>query len=499
RTPMNGVLGMCTVLGGTELDTEQSEYLGVIHKSAEGLLGIIEDILDFSKIEAGRLELDQVDTRIVNLVEDALDLFSHKATEKGVELLHHISPDVPERLWVDPTRLRQILVNIIGNAVKFTDNGMVILRLQKEEVGEERVQLVFTIEDSGPGIDPLMKDHLFEAFNQLDSSTARKYGGTGLGLTISRKLAGLMGGDLNLLRSSPGGSTFQFTIEARPLAGSWLEPLLGNNGRTPASVLLVDSNPHSRRFYDERFRSIGAEVTSLESLIEGYPKEAVEADLLVINHPQHFKLDEAPVLKPDPRLKSREVIILANPGEARDWRVAEADSVAYLLKPLRSAALVRTLFPEPKAPASDESSPVPMKREGARPGPELGMLLRHQRILVVDDNETNLRVAKLLLKRHGLEVESVMSGSAAIKSLSRSRFDIVFLDLQMPEMDGFETSRALINAHPGLYVVAMTAAATADDRQASVEAGMRDFVSKPIKEKDLTRALWGYYHQLQEA
>jgi PAS domain S-box-containing protein len=496
RTPMNGVLGMCTVLGGTDLDPEQSEYLGVINKSAEGLLGIIEDILDFSKIEAGRLELDHVDTRIVDLVEDALDLFAHKATEKGIDLLHHIRPDVPERLWIDPTRLRQILVNILGNAIKFTESGQVVLRLSCGSEGQEQARLVFDIEDSGPGIEPIMREHLFEAFNQLDSSTARKYGGTGLGLTISRKLAELMGGELVLVDSSAKGSTFRFTIETRPLSGGWMEPLLPDNGQKPPTVLLVDPNPRSRRFLADRFKSVGATVTSLESMIEGYPKKNLQADLMVVNAPESFNRDpRRAVIQPDQHLRVNKVFLLTNPGESRQWSVEGIEEVYYLLKPLRSEALVKTVFPDPREALDAPTETTPGRR---KPGRELATLLKREQILIVDDNETNLRVAKLLLNRHGLEPASVMSGREAVETARKGPLHIVFLDLQMPEMDGFETARELLAFSPDLYIVAMTAAATANDRQAAESAGMRDFVSKPVKESELTRALWAYYHQVQQ-
>jgi PAS domain S-box-containing protein len=494
RTPMNGVLGMCTVLGGTELSNEQTEYLDVIRKSADGLLGIIEDILDFSKIEAGKLELEEVESNIVDLVEDALDLFALTVTEKGLDLLHHIDPDVPERLELDPTRLRQVLVNLLGNAVKFTDKGQVILRVHSHQLNDDKYQIEFRVEDSGPGIDPLMQDHLFEAFNQLDSSTARKYGGTGLGLTISRKLAQWMGGDLILHESDKNGSVFRVTIEARAKSEGWLAPHLPGHDEDPLSILLVDPNSRTRDFYKDRFAAFGAEVFTADS-IERIENSSSRASLMIINHPSQLRMAGQEVIELSGSVSIPEAIILTNPGDPRKWQVNGVNRVDYLMKPLRSLSLVRTLYP---ASRPDSARSVDADR-AVVPGRELGILLRRKRILLVDDNRTNLTVARLLLKRLGLEVEIATSGQDALEMLATKIPDVVFLDLQMPEMDGFETARELLSHAPGTYIIAMTAAATTEDRTASAEAGMRDFVPKPIKEADLSRALWAYYHEFQHA
>ena len=489
RTPMNGVLGMCTVLSGTELTEEQREYLNVIRKSADGLLGIIEDILDFSKIEAGKLQLEQVEVNVIDLVEDALDLFALTVTEKGLDLLHHIDPDVPERVKLDPTRLRQVLVNLLGNAVKFTEKGQVIFRAGMHRGGSNgRAVLEFTVEDSGPGIDPLVQDHLFEAFNQLDSSTARKYGGTGLGLTISRKLAQLMGGDLMLKRSDRSGSIFSVTIETSTVSGGWLASHLPDTEAEALSIVLVDPNQRTRDFYRDRFSAFGAEVNAADSL------ERIEADkgaLLILNHASQLRSLDDSVIRIGNAHSFAEAILLTSPGEPRDWKVEGVNRVDYLMKPLRSLSLVRTLYPASRAEAI-------RSREAERasaPGRELGVLLRRKRILVVDDNRTNLQVARLLLKRLGLEVEIATSGVEALASLSGHVPDVVFLDLQMPEMDGFQTAREILGHAASTYIIAMTAAATIDDRTKSESAGMRDFIPKPIKEADLSRALWAYYHE----
>jgi PAS domain S-box-containing protein len=493
RTPMNGVLGMCTVLSGTELSDEQSEYLTVIRKSADGLLGIIEDILDFSKIEAGKLQLEHVETNLIDLVEDALDLFALSTTEKGLDLLHHIDPDVPERIEADPTRLRQVLVNLLGNAVKFTEKGQIIVRVGVRDTEGDKMELVFSVEDSGPGIDPDMQDHLFEAFNQLDSSTARKFGGTGLGLTISKKLAQMMGGNLVLSESNENGSTFEVTIRTKATSAGWLAPHLSDHSSDPLSILIIDPNPTTRAFYKDRFKAFGATVFEADSP-EMSLDEGNLPDLAIINHPKQLRLAQYPVIDLSGSAeKLQEAIILTSPGNPRTWEVEGVQQVDYLMKPLRSLSLVRTLYP---AIRSSQKKSRGTARD-MKPGKELGVLLRRKTILIVDDNRTNLQVARLLLKRLGLQVETAMSGQEALDVTSRTPPAIVFLDLQMPEMDGFETARELLKLAPTAHLVAMTAAATTEDRSASAAAGMRDFVPKPIKESDLSRALWTYYHESQ--
>ena len=492
RTPMNGVLGMCTVLSGTDLSEEQSEYLTVIRKSADGLLGIIEDILDFSKIEAGKLQLEQVEVNVIDLVEDALDLFALSTTEKGIDLLHHIDPDVPERIEADPTRLRQVLVNLLGNAVKFTNSGQIIVRAKSRPLEGEQIELVLSVEDSGPGIDPERQDHLFEAFNQLDTSTARKFGGTGLGLTISKKLAQIMGGDLVLSKTSKRGSVFDVTIRAKAASRGWLAPHLEDHSAEPLSLLIIDPNVHTREFYRSRFAAFGATVEVAETP-ENVRENGTPPDLVIINHPSKLQLRNYPHIElkaPGEQLK--EAIILTSPGEPRVWKVEGVERVDYLMKPLRSLSLVRTLYPSVRAMQKG------MRRiDKKTPTKELGVLLRRQSILVVDDNRTNLQVARLLLKRLGLSVDTALSGQEALDIVSRTPPNIVLLDLQMPGMDGFETSREILKLAPHAYIVAMTAAATTEDRSASAAAGMRDFIPKPIKENDLSRALWTYYHESQ--
>ena len=490
RTPMNGVLGMCTVLSGTDLSEEQSEYLSVIRKSADGLLGIIEDILDFSKIEAGKLELDKVEVNLVDLLEDALDLFSLSTTEKRLDLLHHIGTDVPEKVLLDPTRMRQILVNLLGNAVKFTDKGHVILRVAAKNREGDDLDLVISVEDSGPGIESHVQEHLFEAFNQLDTSTARKFGGTGLGLTISKKLSQIMGGDLLLRESSAKGSIFEVTIRVTATSHGWLAPHLMDKDREPLSLMVIDPNQRTREFFKQRFHAFGAAVASVDSpaKLDG----TSDAQLIIINHPRQLRLSAYPKIDLSGAGRQlQQVVILTSPGDPRVWKIEGVEKVAYLMKPIRSLSLVKILFP-PARPAVNNSR---LGTDAAHSKGELGVLLKRKPILVVDDNRTNLQVARLLLRRLDLHVETALSGREALDVVTRTPPAVVLLDLQMPEMDGFETAREILRESPNAYIIAMTAAATTEDRSACAAVGMRDFIAKPVKEKDLSRALWGYLNQ----
>ena len=484
RTPMNGVLGMCTVLEGTELDHEQAEYLGVIHKSAEGLLGIIEDILDFSKIEAGKLELDAVETNLPALIEDALDLFALSSAEKGLDLHHFLDPALPETVETDPTRLRQILVNLIGNAVKFTERGHVFVGAVHGEGGTDGPELRLRFEDTGPGIDPEARKNLFEAFNQLDTSTSRKFGGTGLGLTISRKLTELLGGELRLEESSSQGTAFSLRIPLKPLSGPWVETM--DAGVGALRVMVLDEKEHSREFFARQLRALGIQVRTAADLGEARAGLA-ECDRVVINQPSAFlKAAERTLSFGETNGEPAPVgFILTNPGDPRDWQCDGLRHVFYLMKPLRSQVFARTLF----TPANDLVAREKANRRPTACPPGLEGL----EVLVVDDNRTNLMVARLLLRRMGLNVRTAANGTAALEEVAESPPEIVFLDLQMPGMDGFATSRELLRHNAKLHIVAMTAAATSTDREASRLAGMRDFIPKPVNEREIYRVLESFH------
>lgn len=480
RTPMNGVLGMCSVLKGTELDHEQAEYLGVIHKSAEGLLGIIEDILDFSKIEAGKLELDAVETNLPALIEDALDLFALSSAEKGLDLHHFLDPALPETVETDPTRLRQVLVNLIGNAVKFTEQGYVFLDAVYAEDDAGGPELHLRFEDTGSGIDPEARKNLFEAFNQLDTSTSRKFGGTGLGLTISRNLAELLGGELELEISSAKGTVFALRMPLKPLSGPWVERV--EAGVRSLCVMVLDEKKHSRKFLARQLRALGMQVRTAADLVEARAALA-ECDRVVINQPSAFlELAERTLSLGETNGDSAPVgFILTNPGDPRDWQCEGLRHVFYLMKPLRSQVLARHLF----MPASD-----PFARDKAHRTATAGSSgLEGLEVLVVDDNRTNLMVARLLLRRMGLHVRTAGNGGAALEEVAKSPPQIIFLDLQMPGMDGFATARALLRQNSQLHIVAMTAAATSADREASGRAGMHDFIAKPVNEAEIHRVL----------
>lgn len=488
RTPMNGVLGMCTVLGGTDLSDEQAEYLSIIRKSANGLLGIIEDILDFSKIEAGKFELDYQEVKVVELVEDALDLFSHLAREKGICILHHIDAQVPASVRIDPTRLRQVLVNLVGNAIKFTEKGFVVLRVWKLPTPMAKVSLYFEVEDTGPGIHPDMCPHLFEAFSQLNSSTARRFGGTGLGLSISRKLTQMMGGDLRLMRSDEHGAVFRGFVQAESMSPSWIQLAGVTIGSGSQSLLLVDPDPFSRDFHRDRLRSLGGKVEVAATLQEARDHLAGKT-VVILNDVSRLVESDNGEIDLGSAEQGFKGIILAFVGEYRNWQWPALDNIEYRMKPLRSSALLRILYPQAQVPfarrlESGRSQPVKTN---------LAQMLAGKTFWIVDDNAVNLRVAGLLMKRIGLTAQTFDSGQAALDAAAASGPpDIIFMDLQMPDLNGLETTRLFAERFRTPYVVAMTAAVTVEDRVACAAAGMVDFIPKPIKEDQLIRVLNGY-------
>jgi CheY-like chemotaxis protein len=437
----------------------------------------------------------------VELVEDALDLFSHSTKQKGMMLLHHIDPRVPARISIDPTRLRQILINLIGNAVKFSPDGYVIVRVWKLPNPMGKISLYFEVEDTGPGIHPEMRPHLFESFNQLNSSLARKFGGTGLGLSISRKLSQMMGGDLRLIKSDERGTTFRGFVQAESLSCAWPETARSEDRATTAArILLIDQHPFSRSFHEDRFRSLGAPITSCANFDQALSIHKDSGfDVVIVNDPLGFACNGAL-----PRLTTwanqpRLGVILTNVGEQRDLVWHGPLQVEYRMKPFRSFSVLHCARPE-------LASPAPRRIQTGRslpPPDDIGKALSEQPIWVVDDNAVNLKVAGLMLKRLGLAATTFSSGEAAIEALADPTIPcpaIIFMDLQMPGLNGLETTTQILSmsaAQPP-YVIAMTAAATVEDRENCHAAGMRDFVPKPVKEAELLRVFQTFIRQTPE-
>jgi two-component system, sensor histidine kinase and response regulator len=492
RTPLNGVIGMTELLLQTELAPQQREYAQTAASSGEALLGVINDILDFSKIEAGKLELDEHDFDLRDAVEDVCEMLAPQAHGKGLELTAFVADDVPAAVQGDRGRLRQIVTNLVSNAVKFTHRGEVSVRVELEELAAGEARLRFEVADSGIGIEPAKLATLFESFSQADTSTTRRYGGTGLGLAISRQLAQLMGGDIGA-ESTPGeGSRFAFTVRlratetTRPTRRSRVAVLTG------IKVLAVDDNATNREIVGTYLRSRDVQCATAESgavalavmhaaAREGHPYDVVVLDA---HMPQMDGLDLAAAIRQAPSLRDARLIMLASTGDHRE-RARELGIAGYLTKPVRRARLLEAVADV--APAA-EPAPAPVREPLAvAPAPATGA-----RVLIAEDNEVNQLVIETMLAKRGFQVDIANDGAEALAKLAHGSYAAVFMDCQMPNVDGYEaTGRIRASERDGarLPVIAMTAHAMAGDRERCLGAGMDDYLSKPLRPEALDAVL----------
>ena len=492
RTPMNGVIGMTSLLLDTPLSEDQRDYAGTIRVSAENLLTVINDILDFSKVEAGKIALETLDFDAQDVLEETLELLAEAAQAKGIELAGRIAPAAPRRFRGDAGRLRQVLTNLVGNAIKFTAGGEVAVRVDVADETDSHATLVFRVKDTGIGIAAAKQSGLFEAFSQADVSTTRRFGGTGLGLAISKQLVELMGGCIGV-ESAPGhGSTFWFSVPMqKPSAPSrGLEPEQALIG---ARALIVDDNAMSAECLQAQFAAWhipsacaanGAEA--LEKLRGAAEGEAFTTAILDLNMPEMNGLELARAISADEKLSDVRVILLTGHGlrlgEA-EWR--SAGVAQCCAKPVRQSALFDCLVntagrgdapAHPAVAAFSEFAPAP----GGR------------RILLVEDNPVNQKVALGQLRKLGYAADAVGNGFEALEALDRVPYEIVLMDCQMPEMDGYEASAAIRQregAGRHTWIVAMTANAMREDRKLCLDAGMDDYVSKPVRTADLAAVL----------
>ena len=489
RTPMNGVIGLAELLLGTDLRPEQRPYAEGLRSAGEALLAVINDILDFSKIEAGKLVLEEVGFEPRHLVDEAMRLMAPAAHGKGLELVVAYSPDLPTALTGDPGRLRQILVNLVSNAVKFTERGQVAVRVSSAgaAVGDW-CTVQFEVADTGIGIAPTDQEHILEAFSQADASTTRRYGGTGLGLAICRQLAEAMGGTMTL-ESRPGrGSTFRVTV---PLGRVWESAESSPSSLAVAglSVLIVDDNASSRAALESLLGSWGVRT---ESVADGAAALALLAtapvDVAVIDAamPVMDGRELAGRLAALPERAAAHVVLLTTGRSLDAADVTRMGVDATVAKPVGHVelreALVRVMTPRAGA-----AKPVGTARVAkARSRPALG------RVLIVEDNTTNQMVAMGLLSRLGFDAEVVSNGRQAVEAVAKSSYDVVLMDCNMPVMDGYEATAAIRHMEGDgarVRIVAMTASALAGDRERCLAAGMDDYVAKPVKLRDLERVL----------
>jgi light-regulated signal transduction histidine kinase (bacteriophytochrome)/CheY-like chemotaxis protein len=489
RTPMNGIIGMTDLALETDLTREQSEFLGMVKSSAESLLSLINDILDFSKIEAGKLDFEAIDFMLRDTLDDTIKVLGLRAQEKGIELACDILPDVPDGLVGDPTRLRQIVMNLVGNALKFTDAGEVVVKVEVEEEKDDDAILHFAVRDTGIGI-PIDKQQLiFEAFTQADNSTTRQYGGTGLGLSISSRLVKMMGGRIWVASEIGCGSTFHFTVRfgMQRRSSRKYEPV-GVEMLRALAVLIVDDNGTNRRILQEMFLSWqmkpvlarrGAEALTLiaRANSQGTPFSLI---LLDGQMPGMDGFSVAEKVKQSGQADAPPLIVLTSAGMRGDAaRCRRLGIDAYLTKPVKRSDLlqaVRTVLGS-RAGIS-ETAPVVTIHSLRQ---DRGRL----RILLVEDNSVNEVLATRLLEKRGHEVTVARNGRLALQALQKHQFDLVLMDVQMPEMDGLEATAAIRQGEQitgkHIPIIAMTAHAMPLDKERCLEAGMDGYVSKPIR------------------
>ncbi|MGA2735182.1 MAG: response regulator [Syntrophobacteraceae bacterium] len=507
RTPMNGVLGMAEVLLGLDLNERQRNVAETVLHSGEALLTVLNDILDYSKIEAGKLELENIDFNLRESVEEVMQLFAESAHQKGLELLCQLDGDVPIALQGDPGRLRQILVNLLGNAVKFTERGEVFVRVSALEREQDYGRLCFEVHDTGIGIAPEIREHIFEAFSQADGTTTRRYGGTGLGLAITKQLCEIQGGGITV-ESTPGkGSTFRFTVrlKIRPLP---LQPKVARYVDLKSiRVLIVDDNSTNRNLLHRQVLSYGMRNGCAENgqnALELLRKAAAMEDpyklaILDMMMPGMSGLELARAIKADPAIASVQLIVLTSVGQDYDSEVMHRQGIwAYLTKPIRQSQLYDCIASALGAQSGKNPQLMSESSSGDKANAFLGA-----RVLLAEDQPVNQEVARCMMESFGCRVEMASNGQEALDTLSKTPYDLVLMDCQMPELDGYEATRIFREretqkaknqsgqAQPNRRtpIIAMTAHAMQGDREQCLATGMDDYLSKPFNRDRLFAVL----------
>ena len=496
RTPMNAIIGMSHLALQTDLDSKQHNYVNKVQISAKTLLGIINDILDFSKIEAGKMDMEQVDFYIEEVLESLSNLNSLKANEKGLEFLFKIGPDVPSTLVGDPLRLGQILINLVNNAIKFTEVGEIIVSIDLVKKTTKKVMLRFEVKDTGIGMNKEQSSRLFQAFSQADTSTTRKYGGTGLGLAISKQLTELMGGEIGVKSELRKGSTFFFTANFDRVKEKMERKFTPPANLRNMKVLVVDDNSSSREILRSTLESFSFEVTLAATAEEGLaelraatPKKPFELVLMDWKMPGMDGIEASRQIKSDKQLAKLPTIIMVTAyGREEIFKKAEDIGIeGFLNKPVSPSTLFDTIM-QTFGKKGRRATRGSIRRKNVG---ELFNQIKGAKVLLVEDNEINQEVADEILSEVGLFVSIVSDGKEAVEAVKKDNYDIVLMDIQMPIMDGYEATRA-IRRDPGyelLPIIAMTANAMAGDREKALESGMNDYVTKPIDPDNLYRAL----------
>ena len=500
RTPLNGIVGMTDLALDTELTPEQREFMDTVKISADSLLGVINDILDFSKIEAGKLDIEAVDFDLRDCLGGTMRMLALRADEKGLELLCDIGPEVPEIVRGDSSRVRQVVTNLVGNAIKFTDQGEVSLKVVVDaQEGTERI-LHFTVTDTGIGIPPEKQKSIFLAFTQADTSTTRKYGGTGLGLTISRRLVELMGGKIWVNSGIDRGTRFHFTVrlgvpDSKPIV---VAPIVPTEILRNVKVLVVDDNRTSRRIlegmlsrWEMRLKSVENGQDALAELSAA--REAGEPYALILTDLRMPKMDGFDLverIRSKAELPTATIMVLSSAGNSGDGlRCQELGVAAYLMKPIRQSEL-REAIARVLGAHGKEGPLALITRFSLQAARDPAAFLR---VLVAEDNPVNQRLAVRLLEKRGHRVVVAVNGREALQALDKGRFDLVLMDVQMPEMDGMEATAAIRqhekNTELHTPIIALTANAMKGDREKYLASGMDGYLAKPIRPLELDELL----------
>ena len=507
RTPMNGIIGMTSLLIETDLSAEQREYAEVVRQSGEALLTVVNDILDFSKIEAGKLTMETLDFDMIAVVEGTIDLFAPRALEKGLELGSLIEGDVLRLVRGDPGRVRQVLSNLVGNAIKFTQSGEITVGVHVLEETEQSVKVRCAVSDTGIGLSEKESARLFQPFSQADGSTTRKYGGTGLGLAISKQLVQMMGGAIGVDSERGKGSTFwwEARFEKQP-AGQ--NPIPSRTNLAGLRCLIVDDNKANRDIVHHYVTSWGLRNGAAENgqraleMLRAAAEEGTPYDLAILDMqmPEMDGLQLARLIKAESNLSTLRLILLTSMGNRKTDELKESGFSAGLVKPIRQSQLFDCIATVMATVSSADSlkaggcggGRIGEPGEVPRPVSLRSRFENGPRILVVEDNAVNQKVAARMLEKLGYRTDVAGNGFEALDAMSRTNYEIVFMDCHMPEMDGFEAT-ARIRAAEGVNrhttIVAMTANALRGDKEECLAAGMDDYIAKPVKQSDLQTAI----------
>jgi len=509
RTPLNGIIGMTGLLLDSRLNDEQREFADTVRSSGDALLTIVNDILDFSKIAAGKLVFEEMDFDLLATAESTIQLLADQAHKKKVELALSIDPAVPLALRGDPGRLRQVLTNLVGNAIKFTPQGEVVLSISAESVASDAAQLRFQVRDTGIGISPEAQRRLFQPFSQADNSTSRKYGGTGLGLAISMQLVEAMGGKIAIESELGKGATFHFTVTLGRSAESVTRPPRRETLKG-LRALIVDDNATNRQILYHQLSAWGVNSFAVESgaqalatLRDQVSIRPYDVVLLDFEMPQMDGLMLARTIREDSTIAATPLVMMSSAGDRGDVGDQARRFDCWLTKPVKQAKLYEALAA--LLPGSEVShhrtdpAPLTLVQSAASNGNSAGTpdkpaneLRRKVRVLVAEDNAVNQKIALFQLKKLGFQADAVGNGLEAIEALERIPYQVVLMDCQMPEMDGYTASTEIRRRNSGkrrTVIIAMTAHAMQGDREKCLSAGMDDYISKPVKVDELEAAL----------